>query len=66
MLSRKSANMLEQELPEASKNLWKLRGTYDQVILMDWMTNEQNFKNSKLAVLKEILTEVIGNLLVTR
>lgn len=50
--------MLEKQLSEASKNLWKLRETYDQVVLMDWMTNEQNFSNSKLAVLKEILTEV--------
>lgn len=51
--------MLEKQLPEASKNLWKLRGTYDQIVLIDWMTNEQNFKTSKLAILKEILTEVL-------
>ncbi|KAK6635733.1 hypothetical protein RUM44_000987 [Polyplax serrata] len=53
----KSANMLAKELSETSQNLWNLRATYDQVVLLDWMTNEQNFNHSKLAVLKEILTE---------
>lgn len=50
--------MLAKELSETSQNLWNLRATYDQVVLLDWMTNEQNFNHSKLAVLKEILTEV--------
>ncbi|KAL0269128.1 UNVERIFIED_CONTAM: hypothetical protein PYX00_006961 [Menopon gallinae] len=53
----KSAHTLEQILPEESKGLWKKRGFYDQIILLDWMTNEQTFQSSKLFILKEILTE---------
>lgn len=50
--------MLEKILSEQSKVLWKKRGLYDQIILLDWLTNEQTFQSSELFILKEILTEV--------
>lgn len=50
--------MLEQQLSDHSKTLWKLRGNYDQIVLLDWATTEENFDTSKLNILKDILTKV--------
>lgn len=52
-----SANMLEKQLSDDSQYLFKSRGNYDQIVLLDWATNEENFDQSKLNVLKDILTK---------
>lgn len=51
--------MLEKELSNQSLSLFKNRGNYDQIVLLDWATNESNLDKSKLNILKDVLTKVV-------